>query len=67
MTDAGPTRFAAERIEPRNVHGTGCVYSAAITAGLALGDSLPEAVEEAKRLTADVIRRCAVPCPEPAA
>jgi len=32
-----------------NTHGTGCTYSAAITAGLALGRSLPEAVKLAKR------------------
>jgi hydroxymethylpyrimidine/phosphomethylpyrimidine kinase len=30
-------------------HGTGCVYSAAITAYLALGRSLPQAVEQAKQ------------------
>jgi hydroxymethylpyrimidine/phosphomethylpyrimidine kinase len=31
-----------------NTHGTGCTYSAAITAGLALGHSLPDAVRRAK-------------------
>ena len=36
------------RIETRHTHGTGCVYSAAITAGLALGRSLAEAVSQAK-------------------
>jgi len=32
------------RIETRHTHGTGCTLSAAITAALALGDPLPEAV-----------------------
>lgn len=36
------------RIETRHTHGTGCVYSAAITAGLALGRSLEESVSQAK-------------------
>ena len=39
----------APRIEGRRLHGTGCVLSAAITAGLALGDRLADAVAEAKR------------------
>jgi hydroxymethylpyrimidine/phosphomethylpyrimidine kinase len=30
-------------------HGTGCIYSAAIAAGLAQGVSLVEAVRQAKR------------------
>lgn len=36
------------RIETRHTHGTGCAYSAAITAGLALGRSLEESVAQAK-------------------
>jgi hydroxymethylpyrimidine/phosphomethylpyrimidine kinase len=32
------------RIDTRHTHGTGCTLSAAITAALALGDPLPEAV-----------------------
>ena len=40
----------APRIERRTTHGTGCTFSAAIAAGLALGLSVPEAVERAKRL-----------------
>jgi hydroxymethylpyrimidine/phosphomethylpyrimidine kinase len=35
-------------VETRHTHGTGCVYSAAITAGLALGRSLRGAVAQAK-------------------
>ncbi len=40
--------FAAERVPGRNTHGTGCTLSAAIAAGLALGDDLARAVERAK-------------------
>ncbi len=42
------TRFAAPRIETRNTHGTGCTLSAAIAAGLAKGQSLGNAVRDAK-------------------
>ena len=41
-------RFSSERIDTKNTHGTGCTYSSAITANLALGLSLPEAVNVAK-------------------
>ena len=36
------------RLNPRAAHGTGCTFSAAITARLAHGDPLPEAVATAK-------------------
>lgn len=36
------------RIDTKNTHGTGCTYSAAITARLALGDDLATAVRGAK-------------------
>ena len=48
--------FAAARIETRHTHGTGCTYSAAITAGLASGLTLAEAVERAKRFIHEAIR-----------
>jgi hydroxymethylpyrimidine/phosphomethylpyrimidine kinase len=38
----------AERIDTRHTHGTGCTFSAAITAGLARGLTAPEAVQAAK-------------------
>jgi hydroxymethylpyrimidine/phosphomethylpyrimidine kinase len=41
-------RLAAPRIETPHTHGTGCTYSAAITALLARGKALAEAVREAK-------------------
>jgi hydroxymethylpyrimidine/phosphomethylpyrimidine kinase len=48
--------FSADRINTRHTHGTGCAYSAAITAGLALGWDLPEAVRRAKQWITDAIR-----------
>ncbi len=40
--------FRAKRIETRATHGTGCVFSAAITAELAKGKPIDEAVKVAK-------------------
>jgi hydroxymethylpyrimidine kinase/phosphomethylpyrimidine kinase len=48
--------LTSERIETRHTHGTGCTCSAAITAGLALGHSLPDAVARAKRWVTEAIR-----------
>jgi hydroxymethylpyrimidine/phosphomethylpyrimidine kinase len=48
--------FTLPRIASRNTHGTGCTLSAAITALLACGDELPEAIEKAKRYVAAAIR-----------
>jgi hydroxymethylpyrimidine/phosphomethylpyrimidine kinase len=48
--------FTAPRIDTRHTHGTGCTYSAAITASLALGDDLPTAVGRAKRYITEAIR-----------
>jgi len=48
--------LAAPRISTPHTHGTGCAYSAAITACLALGVALPEAVARAKRWIAEAIR-----------
>jgi hydroxymethylpyrimidine/phosphomethylpyrimidine kinase len=43
------TRFAGKRINSKHTHGTGCTLSAAITANLAWGMALAEAVDRAKR------------------
>jgi hydroxymethylpyrimidine/phosphomethylpyrimidine kinase len=48
--------FRAERIDTVHTHGTGCTYSAAITALLALGIPLPEAVGRAKAFITEAIR-----------
>lgn len=54
---SGLTRqFRAPRIETRNTHGTGCTYSAAITAELARGTLLEHAVERAKSFVTEAIR-----------
>ena len=41
-------RFASTRITSRNLHGTGCTLSSAIAAHLALGQTLPDAVAQAR-------------------
>jgi len=48
--------ICAERIPARDCHGTGCVLSAAITAHLALGRSVREAVELGKQFVTEAIR-----------
>jgi hydroxymethylpyrimidine/phosphomethylpyrimidine kinase len=44
------------RIRTRHTHGTGCTYSAAITAGLARGEDLFSAIASAKRFITEAIR-----------
>ncbi len=53
---AGWHEFPAPRVATTHTHGTGCTYSAAITAGLALGLALPIAVGRAKRFIHEAIR-----------
>ena len=48
--------FTAPRIDTPHTHGTGCTYSAAITAGLAAGAGIPDAVARAKEFIAEAIR-----------
>jgi hydroxymethylpyrimidine/phosphomethylpyrimidine kinase len=50
------TRFPAPRLDSNNTHGTGCTYSAAIAAGLALGAPLAAAIGEAKAYVTAAIR-----------
>lgn len=47
-TEGRAHRFSTPRIDTKHTHGTGCVYSAAITAGLAAGRDLLTAVQQAK-------------------
>ena len=49
--------FKSPRIRTRHTHGTGCTYSAAITAELAKGNDLFSAVASAKRFMIQAIRR----------
>ena len=46
----------AERIDTPHTHGTGCTLSSAITAHLALGATLPEAVRAGKAFVTEAIR-----------
>ena len=49
LVDGGDAyHYSAPRLPVPGSHGTGCTLSAAITAGLALGQSLPDAVASAK-------------------
>jgi hydroxymethylpyrimidine/phosphomethylpyrimidine kinase len=45
-----------ERVETRTTHGTGCAFSSALLAQLALGRSGSEAVAAAKRYVAEALR-----------
>jgi hydroxymethylpyrimidine/phosphomethylpyrimidine kinase len=45
-----------ERIQTKHTHGTGCTFSAAITAYLAKGLTVREAVAEAKQYVTQAIR-----------
>jgi hydroxymethylpyrimidine/phosphomethylpyrimidine kinase len=50
------TRFASPRVDTRHTHGTGCTASAAITAWLARGAPLPDAVARAKQWLNEALR-----------
>jgi hydroxymethylpyrimidine/phosphomethylpyrimidine kinase len=57
LTSNGEFRqFTGRRIVTRHTHGTGCVYSAAITAHLALGLELAEAIQRSKNFVSEAIR-----------
>jgi len=49
------TLFPAPRVATKNTHGTGCTYSAAICALLALGYPITEAVKVAREYMSEVI------------
>lgn len=48
--------YRGEWIDTPHTHGTGCTYAAALSAHLALGTPLPDAVDAAKRYVTDAIR-----------
>ena len=50
------TEYRSSRIRTAHTHGTGCTYSACITAELAKGRSLEDAVDIAKRYITSAIR-----------
>jgi hydroxymethylpyrimidine/phosphomethylpyrimidine kinase len=48
--------FSEQRIDTKNTHGTGCTYSAAITAYLSQGFPLQEAVQKSKQFVTAAIK-----------
>jgi len=52
----GFREFSSPRITTRHTHGTGCTYSAAITAELAKGSALREAIAIGKKFISEAIR-----------
>jgi hydroxymethylpyrimidine/phosphomethylpyrimidine kinase len=50
-------RLEAPRIATKHTHGTGCVLSAALAAGLAKGLDVPDAAAEAKKFVTRAIER----------
>lgn len=58
LDDAGEvTVLRGERIEGAVLHGSGCILSAAIAAGLSKGVSLQDAVSDAKRFVFEELRK----------
>ncbi len=55
VTDEGTRRFEAKRVDTQNTHGTGCTLSSAITAFLAQGLALNDAVAQAKEYISNAI------------
>lgn len=47
--------FSSKRLESNNLHGTGCSYSSAIAANLALGYSLEESIERSKHFITEAL------------
>jgi hydroxymethylpyrimidine/phosphomethylpyrimidine kinase len=60
LNAAGCRWFRGERIETTSSHGTGCAFSSALAARLALGEGDFDAVESAKEYVAGALR-CAYP------
>jgi hydroxymethylpyrimidine/phosphomethylpyrimidine kinase len=55
--DSGLEAFIGDRVKPENTHGTGCTFSSAIAANLALGRQLRDAVVLAKAYVTEAIRK----------
>jgi hydroxymethylpyrimidine kinase/phosphomethylpyrimidine kinase len=56
LDEEGYTEFRSERMAMSDVHGTGCVLSAAIATALAQGASLQEAVQQGRGVTMESIK-----------
>ena len=57
VSDAGAEEFRMPRIEIGATHGSGCTLSSALASSIALGASVPEAVERAKLFVWRAIER----------
>jgi len=55
-SDGKKSIFPSVRIKTSNLHGTGCSYSSAIAANLALGHSLEHSIEIAKHFITEALR-----------
>jgi hydroxymethylpyrimidine/phosphomethylpyrimidine kinase len=56
LFDAGAFfELRVPRVESRHTHGTGCTFSSAVAAGLALGRALPDAAARAQQYVAGAI------------
>jgi hydroxymethylpyrimidine/phosphomethylpyrimidine kinase len=49
--------LSGRRLDVGPVHGTGCALAAAVTAGLAHGRGLEEAVDDARRFVVEALAR----------
>lgn len=56
LFDGRATEYKSARIETPHTHGTGCAYSAAVTACLALGMHLRDAIPAARRFVQAALR-----------
>jgi hydroxymethylpyrimidine/phosphomethylpyrimidine kinase len=56
FADGKITEFSAPFVRGVTTHGTGCTYSAAITAGLAKGSPLSDAIGDAKKFVTRAIQ-----------
>ena len=57
VTGSGVEIFQHDRIESRNLHGTGCTLASAIASGLAQGLDLRDAVLRGRAYVLEAIRR----------
>ena len=57
LTGTAVESFAGDHVKPDNTHGTGCTFSSAVAANLALGRHLRDAVVMAKAYVVEAIRR----------